>query len=83
MLIAIKFFFKPKQKKNYTYIYFLINYLINTLVINKKKYVVVERSEYDKLLEKAASKRPIARKLSLVEGKKLAYKLIDNWHKEK
>ncbi len=56
---------------------------MNTLVINKKKYVVVERSEYDKLLEKAASKRPVARKLSLDEGKKLAYKLIDNWHKEK
>lgn len=43
---------------------------MNTLVINKKKYVVVEQSEYDKLLEKAATKRPVARKLSLGEGKK-------------
>ena len=50
---------------------------MNTLAINKKKYVVVERSEYDKLLEKAAGKRPVARKLSLTKGKKLAYKLID------
>ena len=56
---------------------------MNTLVINKKKYVVVEQKEYDKLVEKAASRRPAARKLSLDEGKKLAYKLIDNWHKEK
>jgi hypothetical protein len=53
------------------------------LVIDKKKYVVVEQKEYDRLLEKAASKRPVARKLSLDEGKKLAYKLIANWHKEK
>ena len=56
---------------------------MNILVINKKKYVVVERSEYHKLLEKAALKKPVARKLSLDDGKKLAYKLIDNWHKEK
>lgn len=56
---------------------------MNTLVIDKKKYVVVERKDYDKLLEKAASKKPAARKLSLDEGKKLAYKLIDHWHKGK
>jgi hypothetical protein len=56
---------------------------MNTLTIDKKKYVVVERQEYDKLLEKAASKKPAARKLSLSEGKKLAYKLVDMWHKEK
>ncbi len=56
---------------------------MNTLVINKKKYVVVEQTEYDRLLERAASKKPVARKLSLVEGKKLAYKFIDSWHKGK
>jgi hypothetical protein len=56
---------------------------MNTLVIDKKRYVVVEQGEYDKLVEKAAAKTPIARKLSLQEGKKLAYKLIDRWHKEK
>ena len=56
---------------------------MNKLVIDKKKYVVVEQREYDRLLEKAASKGPVARKLSLDEGKKLAYKLIDSWHKEK
>ncbi|HLT71542.1 MAG TPA: hypothetical protein VKZ75_02780 [Cyclobacteriaceae bacterium] len=56
---------------------------MNTLVINKKKYVVVEQLEYDRLREKAASKGPVARKLSLDQGKKLAYKLIDSWHKGK
>lgn len=56
---------------------------MNTLVIDKKKYVVVEQKEYDRLLEKAASKKPVSRKLSLNEGKKLAYKLPDHWHKGK
>ena len=56
---------------------------MNTLVIDKKKYVVVEQHEYDRLVEKAAAKKPIARKLSLADGKKLAYKFIDAWHKEK
>jgi hypothetical protein len=56
---------------------------MNTLVINKKKYVVVEQREYNKLVKKAAAKKSVARKLSLAEGKKLAYKLIDKWHKEK
>lgn len=56
---------------------------MNTLLINKKKYVVIEQKEYDNLLEKAASKKPGVRKLSLKEGKKIAYKLIDRWHKEK
>lgn len=56
---------------------------MNTLVIDKKKYVVVEQKEYDRLVEKAASKNSTARKLSLDEGKKLAYKLIDRWHKGK
>lgn len=56
---------------------------MNTLVIDKKKYVVVGQREYEKLLIKAAEKKPTARKLSLAEGKKLANKLIDKWHKEK
>ena len=52
-------------------------------MLNKKKYVVVEQKEYSKLIEKAASKEPSYRKLSLAEGKKLAYALIDKWHNEK
>lgn len=57
--------------------------IMNTLIIDKKKYVIVGQREYEKLLEKAAVKKPSARKLSLTEGKKLALKLIDKWHKEK
>ncbi|MBI1769449.1 MAG: hypothetical protein HYR67_13865 [Bacteroidetes bacterium] len=53
------------------------------LVLNKKKYVVVEQKEYNRLIEKAAAKTPSARKLSLTEGKKLAYSLIDKWHNAK
>ena len=56
---------------------------MNTLIIDRKKYIVVAQREYDRLLEKAAAKKPTARKLSLAEGKKVAYKLIDQWHKEK
>jgi hypothetical protein len=56
---------------------------MNTLVINKKKYVVVEQREYDKLVKKAAAKKTAARRLSLAEGKKPAYKLIDKSHKER
>ena len=56
---------------------------MNTLVLNKKKYVVVEQEKYSKLVEKAATKTSSARKLSLLEGKKLAYALIDKWDIEK
>jgi len=56
---------------------------MNTLIIDKKKYVLVKQSDYNKLLETAVSKKPLARKLSLLQGKKLAYSLIDKWHKEK
>ena len=56
---------------------------MNTLIIDRKKYVVVGKREYEKLLEKAAAKKPASRKLSLTEGRKLAYKLIDKWHKER
>jgi hypothetical protein len=56
---------------------------MNTLILDKKKYVVVAQKEYNKLLEKAASKTPSARKMSLSEAKKSAYALIDKWHSEK
>ncbi|HTR31413.1 MAG TPA: hypothetical protein VMH27_19205 [Puia sp.] len=56
---------------------------MNTLIIDKKKYVVLPEKEYENLRTKAVSKSASARKLSLSEGKKLAYKLIDKWVKEK
>ncbi len=54
---------------------------MNTLVVDGKKHVIMEKREYDKLLEKAASKKLTARKLNLAEGKKLAYSLIETWQK--
>jgi hypothetical protein len=56
---------------------------MNTLTIENKKYVVISQKEYDDLRAKAVSKTIPAKKLSLAEGKKLAYKLIDKWAKEK
>ncbi len=55
---------------------------MNTLVIDKKKYVVIPQEDYNRLIKKAALKST-ARKFSLPEGKKVAYALIDKWHKEK
>jgi len=55
----------------------------NTVIIDKKKYVIVPQKKYEDLLEKAARKTAPSKKLNLVEGKKLAYKLIDEWAKEK
>lgn len=56
---------------------------MNTIILDKKKYVIVKQKEYDKLMERAASKTLSARKMSLAEGKKLAYALIDKWHSGK
>lgn len=56
---------------------------MNTIVIEKKEYVVLPKKEYEKLLVKAASKTVPVRKRSLAAGKKLAYKLIDKWAAEK
>ena len=56
---------------------------MDTIAINNKKYVVMPTKEYEQLVEKAALKTPSARKLSLKEGKKLAYNLIEKWAKEK
>ena len=56
---------------------------MNTIVIEKKEYVVLAKKEYEQLLIKAASKTAPVKKRSLSEGKKLAHKLIDKWAKEK
>ena len=56
---------------------------MNTLVINKKKYVVIPQDDYKRLVKQAAVSAPSARKLTLAEGKKMAYSLIDKWHKGK
>ena len=56
---------------------------MNKLNIEKKEYVVLPKQEYEDLRTKAALKAIGAKKLSLAEGKKLAYKLIDKWAKGK
>ena len=56
---------------------------MNTLTIENKKYVVLSQKEYDDLRLKAISKTISAKKLSLKDGKKLAYKMIDKWAKGK
>lgn len=56
---------------------------MGTLIIDKKKFVVLEQKEYDKLQLIAAQKTPPVKKLSLAAGKKLGYQLIDKWAKEK
>ena len=56
---------------------------MNTLTIENKKYVVLSQKEYNDLRTKAVSKTVPAKRLSLKEGKKLAYKLIDKWANEK
>lgn len=56
---------------------------MNTLTIDNKSYVVLPKKEYEQLVTKAASKAPSAKKLTLTQGKKLAYNLIDKWSKEK
>lgn len=56
---------------------------VNTITIGKKEYVIVSKKQYNDLLLKAAAKRAPSKKLSLIQGKKVAYKLIDQWAKEK
>lgn len=56
---------------------------MNELTIDKKAYVILPKKEYERLVIKAASKASSSKKLSLQQGRKLAYKLIDQWSKEK
>jgi hypothetical protein len=56
---------------------------MNTLTVDKKKYVVIPQEDYENLMKKLAIKTPSARKLSLAEGKRMAYSMIDKWHKGK
>lgn len=56
---------------------------MNTLTIENKKYVLLSQKEYNDLQLKALLKATPAKKLSLKEGKKLAYKLVDKWAKGK
>jgi len=56
---------------------------MNTISIENKEYVVLPRKEYEDLRTKATIKAVGAKKLTVADGKKLAYKLIDKWAKGK
>ena len=56
---------------------------MGTLTIDKKKFVVLEQKEFDRIQLLAAQKSKPAKTLSLIAGKKHAYKLIDQWAKGK
>jgi hypothetical protein len=56
---------------------------MESLTINKTKFVVIEQKEFDKIQLTAAQKTPLVKKLSLTAGRKHALKLIDKWAKEK
>jgi len=56
---------------------------MGTITIDKKKFVVIEQKEFDKLQLLAAQKTKPVKKLSLSAGRKHAHKLIDKWAKEK
>lgn len=56
---------------------------MNTITLDKKKYVIIEQAKFEEIQLEAARKVEPVKKLSLAKGKQLAYKLIDKWVKEK
>ncbi len=54
---------------------------MDTLTINKTRFVVIEQKQFDKIQLAAAQKTPMVKKLSLTAGRKHALKLIDKWEK--
>jgi len=56
---------------------------METITIEKKKYVVVEQKKFEELQSLAAAKSTPQKKLSVKAAKSHAYKLIDAWAKEK
>ncbi len=56
---------------------------MNSLIINKKKYVVLEQEKYEQLQKQAAQKTASAQKMTLAKGKLHSYKLVNKWAKGK
>lgn len=56
---------------------------MDTLTIDKKKFVVIEQEEYNKLQLLVAQKTVPVKKMALAAGKKRDYKLIEKWAKGK
>jgi hypothetical protein len=56
---------------------------MSTLIIDNKKFVVIEQKKFEKLQLLAAKKSAPTKKLTLAAGRKHALNLIDKWAKEK
>lgn len=52
---------------------------MNEVVIEKKKYVLISKDEYDSLRKRAASKYKPEKKLTLAEARIQSKKLIREW----
>jgi hypothetical protein len=50
---------------------------METLIVNKKKFVIIEQKDFDNIQLLAAQKSKPVKKVSLAAGKKHAYRLID------
>lgn len=61
----------------------LINNTMNTIVIDKKTYVVVPVESYEALQKKAALKSRPEKVLSIEEARAASKKLIRKWASEK
>ena len=53
---------------------------MNKISNDREKYVAISQEEYDTVV--TAKKKPMPKKISLAEGKRLANKLINKWTKE-
>lgn len=56
---------------------------MNELIINKKRYVVIPRGDYELLQKKAALKSKPEKTLSLADARSYSKGLIRKWAKEK
>lgn len=65
------------------FVYLLINNTMNTIVIDKKTYVVVPVESYEALQKKAALKSRPEKVLSIEEARTASKKLIRKWASEK
>jgi hypothetical protein len=72
----------PSLVKN-LYFYTIKEIAMQSITIDKKKYVLIEEKQLSKIQLLAAKNVTPHKKMSLAEGKKMAYKLIDQWEKEK
>ena len=56
---------------------------MNELVIDKRKYVLITRKEYESLQKRASSKTIPDKMLTLSEARSYSKELIRKWAKEK